>query len=113
MNDAFFVDPESLACVVVRDVPAGAGAVLSNGAGASSLVRVSAAGSRAGRAHAKNLEPQLQVVVSVTGTGAMPQISSAYWRTVRSLENSPIRAVLVMDMRVQVAWSRWVRATSS
>ena len=37
----------------------------------------------------------------VTGAGVAPQISSAYWRMVRSLENGPIRATLSAADRVQ------------
>jgi hypothetical protein len=40
------------------------------------------------------------------GTGRTPQISSAYCRMVRSLENFPVWAVLRIDMRVQATGSR-------
>jgi hypothetical protein len=38
-----------------------------------------------------------------TGTGFIPQISSAYCRIVRSLENFPMPAVLRIDFRVHPA----------
>ena len=41
-----------------------------------------------------------------TFTGLSAQMSRAYSRIVRSLENLPIRAVLRIAMRAQAAWFR-------
>src|SRR5262245_22571131 len=78
MNGTFSIDPESVAGLVVGDVPAAAGAVLANRACASALPRVSAAGAQPRSADAKNLESNIQMVVSTTRTGATWEISSAY-----------------------------------
>lgn len=75
MNRTFFVDPEPLERVVVRDVPSAAGAVFSNWTRASALPRVLAAWCLCRRAAAKNLEPQAQREVSVTRTSGADRIT--------------------------------------
>ena len=75
MNRAFFVDPEPLERVVVRDVPSTAGAVFSNRTRAPALPRVLAAWCLCRRADAKNLEPQAQNEVSVTRTSGADRIT--------------------------------------
>ncbi len=46
-------------------------------------------------------------------TGFTFQISSAYWRMVRSLENLPERATLSTAMRVHCSWSSQALETSA
>ncbi len=46
-------------------------------------------------------------------TGLTFQISSAYWRMVRSLENLPERAVLSTAIRVHRSWSFQASDTSA
>ena len=78
VNGTFFVDPESHAYLVAGDGPSASGAVLGNGARASALPGVSAAWAQPRSADAKNLESNIQMVVSTTRTGATSEISSVY-----------------------------------
>ena len=75
MNRAFFVDPESLERVVVRDVPSAAAAVFSNWTRATAFPRVLAAWCLCRRADAKNLEPYAQKEISVTPTSEADRIT--------------------------------------
>src|SRR5205823_1945518 len=50
---------------------------------------------------------------SYVRTGVSPQISCAYSRIVRSLENFPMWATFRIDLRVQAARSRYVSSTRS
>ena len=63
VDDAFFVDPESLQLLIVRDVPPDSAAVLRNRACASMPSSVVAGGPRHGRVDAHNLEPNAHPAV--------------------------------------------------